>query len=384
MTISLPEHRRERLLEILTSVINCKRASVQEWHRLLGELRSMSIAIPGSRGCFSFLQEALKPGAKRIKISNQVRHQLQDFLWLAKDVCDRPTHIAEVVPTPPTYYGAMDAAKAGMGGVWFPPGPPEPLALQPPRSSRLPAPTLWRQRFSRNIQDLVVSSDNPSGTITNSDLELAGTIAHDDVLANAVPVTHLTTCGLCDNTPAVSWRTKGSRTTTGPAAYLLQVSSLHRRHYRYKPEFHHIPGTANAMADDCSRLWNLNDADLLSYFNFNYPQKQSWRMHHLRPAMNSALTSSLLRQRSEPASYLPEMPKPAKHGNSGRRFAPTSMQTPTSRRWPTLSLSSKPLACGGGMGALLPAATQTELARWRTPFGLSARRFPHWGPMTPA
>jgi hypothetical protein len=48
MTISLPEHRREGLLEILTSVINRKRASVQEWHCLLGELRSMSIAIPGS------------------------------------------------------------------------------------------------------------------------------------------------------------------------------------------------------------------------------------------------------------------------------------------------------------------------------------------------
>ena len=121
----------------------------------------------------------------------------------------------------------MDVAKTGMGGVWFPPGKPEPLALLPPKSARLTNPTLWHQPFSKNIQEQVVSYENPTGSITNSDLELAGTIAHDDVLANAVPVTHLTTCQLCDNTPAVAWRTKGSTTTTGPIAYLLQVSSIH-------------------------------------------------------------------------------------------------------------------------------------------------------------
>ena len=139
-----------------------------------------------------------------------------------------PTQIAEVVPTPPTYYGSMYAAKTGMGGVWFKPGPPEPLELQPPKLEQSTALTLWRQQFSQKIQSQIASSKNPNGTITNSDLELAGTITHDDILANAVPITNLTTFGLCDNTPAVTWRTKGSYTITGPAAYLLQMSSLHR------------------------------------------------------------------------------------------------------------------------------------------------------------
>jgi len=113
----------------------------------------MAIAIPGSKGCFSFLQHALRPGAARIKITKQVRDQLLDFLWLSEDVCNHPTHLAEVVPTPPSYVGAMDAAKAGMGGVWFPPGPAVrcPFILIKRIASKNPAfgELLFRMRFNR-------------------------------------------------------------------------------------------------------------------------------------------------------------------------------------------------------------------------------------------
>ena len=382
MTISLPPHRQARLLNLLGTITKRKRASIHEWHQLLGELRSMSLAIPGSRGCFSFLQHALRPGAKRIIITQQIRDQLLDFLHLANDVVARPTHIAEVVPTPPTYIGAMDAAKCGMGGVWFPPGPPAPNSIQPLTSHALQHPILWRAPFPAHIQRLLVSQANPSGTITNSDLELAGTIAHDDVLANATSVAHLGTCGLTDNTPSQAWRQKGSTTTTGPAAYLLQISSLHQRHYRYKPEFHHILGPSNAMADDCSRKWNLTDDELLTYFNFRYPQTKSWQLRRLRPEMNYALISALLRKRSEPASYLPVTEKLKKHGTPGVRFASLSTQTQIFPKWPILSPSYKPLVSAGEMAESRPAASRIELDQWRMPSGLSARSFPVWGPRT--
>ena len=380
MSVELPPHRKQRLLDLLTDVLKSKRTSVLRWQKLLGELRSMTLAIPGSRGCFSFLQEALKPQARRVKLSPAVKDQLKDFLWLAQDVTRRPTHLAEVVPTPPTYYGASDAAKAGMGGVWFPPLKPSPLATHMPAAHALQHPILWRSRFPREIQSELVSFSNPTGSITNSDLELAGTVAHDDILAQTIPVHHLTSCTFCDNTPAVAWRGKGSTTTTGPAAYLLQQSSLHQRHFRYKPDIQWIAGTANSMADDCSRLWNYSDRDLTRYFNSTYPQKQSWKMHHLRPAMNSALISSLLRTRSPPESFLPAIPKLEKHGTSGVRFAPPSMSTPTFRRWPIQSLYSRRSECVGATDASLPVTTPTGLAQLRMPSGLSARSFPHWGP----
>jgi len=202
----------------------------------------MAIAILGSKGCFSFLQHALCPRATRIKITREVRDQLLNFLWLSEDVCNRPTHLVEVVPTPPSYIGAMDAAKAGMGGVWFPPGPAVPLSIHPRRKNSLQDPCPWRSPFLKLIQQAIVSSANLLGDISNSDLELCGTVAHGDILASTVPVAHLTTCNLSDNTPAVDGCTKGSTTTTGPAAYLLLVSSLHQRHFRYKRSLQHCTG----------------------------------------------------------------------------------------------------------------------------------------------
>ena len=85
-TISLPSHRKDRLLDLLPRMTKRRRASRKEWHQLLGELRSMSLALPGSLGCFSFLQEALTGNQQRIKITDRIRDQLHDLLWLARRV----------------------------------------------------------------------------------------------------------------------------------------------------------------------------------------------------------------------------------------------------------------------------------------------------------
>ena len=45
-------------------------------------------------------------------------------------------------------------------------------------------PLLWRAPFPDKVQAQLVTKQNPKGRITNSDLELAGTIMHQDVLAN--------------------------------------------------------------------------------------------------------------------------------------------------------------------------------------------------------
>jgi hypothetical protein len=58
-----PPHRKEtgEVDEILNSLNMCTkdRLNVKAWHKVLGELHSMSLAIPGSRGLFGILQEAL-------------------------------------------------------------------------------------------------------------------------------------------------------------------------------------------------------------------------------------------------------------------------------------------------------------------------------------
>jgi hypothetical protein len=49
-TISLPPHRVERLMNILNVPSTQRFVPKKQWFQILGELRSMSLAIPGSRG----------------------------------------------------------------------------------------------------------------------------------------------------------------------------------------------------------------------------------------------------------------------------------------------------------------------------------------------
>ncbi|KAL7524573.1 hypothetical protein ACHAWF_001001, partial [Thalassiosira exigua] len=256
--IELPPHRAQRLQEALAEVTGKRRISLRVWRRLLGELRSMVVALPGGEGLFSHLQAALvgnKGG--RITVTKHVRDELADWKWVADSLVQRPTSIAETVQKPATRVGAVDAAKPGMGGVLF----------DLNDEGQLTRPRLWRDPFPPDIQRRFLSFDNPKGDITNSDCELAGVVAHQDVAAQTTDVRHRTIgTTLCDNTPSVAWTLRGSVLRHSVAAYLLRLLALHRRHYRYSVAIAHIAGVANQMADDCSRLWHLSDAELLAYF----------------------------------------------------------------------------------------------------------------------
>ena len=95
-----------------------KRVALKKWHQLLGELRSMTLAIPGGTGMFSHLQNALRHSDKsRVKLTQDVHDQLADFEYLTTNLGQRPTRIAEVVPATPSHIGSCDAARGGMGCV---------------------------------------------------------------------------------------------------------------------------------------------------------------------------------------------------------------------------------------------------------------------------
>jgi hypothetical protein len=60
-TIQLPPHRLARLQAILADLPRTlTRLATRKWQPVLGELRSMSLGIPGARGLFSTLQQALR------------------------------------------------------------------------------------------------------------------------------------------------------------------------------------------------------------------------------------------------------------------------------------------------------------------------------------
>ena len=371
-TIRLPERRLQRLQELLAGLPRTKkRIATKLWHKVLGELRSMTLAVPGLRGMFSLLQETLRHADSRTRLTTGIHDFLDDIRWLHQQLERRPTHIRETYPRTPFAYGACDASGEGMGGVYFHPQPKGP-----------PQPYLWRHPFTADIQQRLVSQERPRGTITNSDLELAAIVAQHDVVMQLPHPAMPTIFTASDNTPAIAWQRKGSATTTGPAAYLLRLQALHQRHHRYYPVYAHLAGTRNVMADDCSRHWHLSDDDLLTHFCTHYPQATPWRLLPLRTAMHSSLTSALQRKRPEPDSFLPPEQPPMPPGDNGRHYARTSMLTPFYKRStiPSPSSKSTPTACEPGK---LPAVvTQSGLAQLAPPSVKWARRWPYWGPVT--
>jgi hypothetical protein len=367
-TIELPAHRIARLQEIFDSLRGVKRVAVKKWHKVLGELRSMVMAIPGGQGLFSTLQAGFKHSDRhRIRIDRCVRENLDDMEILAKSLADRPTRLAEIVPDDPVGIGASDAAGPGMGGVVF---------------AQDLAPLLWRAPFPDHIQQRLVSSNNRDGDLTNSDLELAGVVAQQDIAAQHWDLRESTISVLNDNTPAISRSTKGSVTSKGAAAYLLRIASLHQRHHRYLATYDHISGIANAMADDCSRLWHLDDSQFVAYFNQVYPQKLPWQFVPLRSSMSSALISALQTKRVDPQSYLNVPDHRTAPGKSGSISATSTTSTPFWKRSKTQKPTSKSLANVTATGDEPKMVNPSELAQWRTPYVQSARRWPAWGPKT--
>ena len=369
-TISLPPHRAQRLLHIFDELRDRHRVSVKKWHRVLGELRSMVLAIPGGKGLFSTLQHGLKFSDKhRVRLSPSIRSHLDDFESLAQSLAARPTHFAEIVPDLPTCIGACDASLAGMGGVWF---------LPDGRN------LVWRHDFPPDIRRSLITADHLSGSITNSDLELAGIIAHQDVLAQHVALQHTTVALLNDNYPALVRCVKGSVTSDAAAAYLLRVNSMHQRHHRYLAVYDHINGPSNCMADDASRLFSLSDRTFLSHFEQHYPQPQPWTLCRLPPGMNSALTSALRKQRPAPQSYL-NAPTPATTpGLSGKPIVPPWASHLSWKPSATPFLTSRSSPNDTAMAASPKARTASALAPWSRRYGISDRRWPAWGPQTPA
>jgi hypothetical protein len=113
---------------------------------------------------------------------------------------------------------------------------------------------VWRVEWPLDIQQNVVSFDSPNGTITNSDLEMAGMLLHYPVLEHMVSLKHVHVAAWCDNTPTVSWTNKLSSSQAAIAGRLTQALAL-RIHANEASPFISvsIAGVDNTMADLSSR-----------------------------------------------------------------------------------------------------------------------------------
>ena len=370
-TIELPENRAIRLATLLDIPRHQHRTSVRKWQSLIGELRSMALALPGSRGLFSQLQSVLTSTMhQRLLLTPAVHDQLDDLRWLANDISSRPTRWGELVDSDPAFLGTVDACGIGMGGTWL-----DADAAHPP--------ILWRAQFPPEIVTLLISSDCPTGSITNSDLEQPALVTHPHVLLHHHDVRERTLAVLSDNTAAVSRELRGSTSVNSPSAYLCRLSSLHQRQFRYRLQPSYLPGPLNTMADILSRRWDLNDSQLLHLFNTQYPQALPWTLCPPTPEMNFAVTQALLTKPCPREFHQVDAPWQHPTPTSGTASVNNTTWTPTSPLAPIQSRGYKSSLSEFATAGFQPVATLSDLAQWRMRSTQLHRRSPAWAVLTP-
>jgi len=374
-TIQLPRDKAALLTSLLSHFTSLKRTSRRRWYKLLGHLRHYSPALKGANYLFSILQSVLvdQPHSKRLRLPPLVQLALQDWITLATSLATDPVPITTLIPRAPQYVGSTDASAQGIGGFWV----PTKFADGPPIVFRTPFPTA--------IQCRLITADNPSGDLTNSDLELAALVlatamrAHTTTLCPAASLW----CG-SDNTAAVSWARRGSTSTTGANAHLLRWMAQLSRRYNLSLTPLFVSGATNSLADFCSRSFLLSDDKFLQEVNTRFPINPSWTLVHPTPELLSSMTLALSSTPSPLECLAAEPPPLTLRGSAGSPsvIASTPIQPCNKQTTPSCFSKSSPIVTAGG--SYLPANLRCAVEQWATPYVPWARRWPTWDSVTHA
>ena len=156
----------------------------------------MTIFLPGVRGLFSHMQELLcHVEEKGVDLTRGVHQALVDLRWLAEDLSRCPTRMYELVPLQPKLDGYNKASRYMCeGAVLLGPTAVPQTPQQPPitaATSLDPSgahPIVWRTHFTVDITAQLVSWGNPEVKVTNSDLDLAGSVIHHACMAECFDI----------------------------------------------------------------------------------------------------------------------------------------------------------------------------------------------------
>jgi hypothetical protein len=364
MTLTIPRHRHDKLLLHLADASLKIRISRKKWQQLLGELRSIALAIPSAKYLFSIMQHALvdQPGP-RIRLNAMLQHSLTDWKHLLTSLL-QPVSLHHLVPTAPTSIAACDASKDGMGEFVLP--------LTPQGT-----PMAWRAPFPPDLQQQLVSDSNKTGTTNNSHLELAAIVAATAQMLASTTTHHNTLLVASDNTPAVSWIQRGSTSTNAATAALLRLLHLFSRDRVFTLKAKHVPGKTNTIADFLSRSFHLSDDVVLDHLRTT--TQQYWTLAN-PPTELAFIMNSMRCNKGSPTESPRLEPQPTTTcGTYGGPSVTPLMSIPTCKRSMTKFRPFNYLPNDIGRAAWLPAVLKSALEQWRQPFVPWARRWPQWG-----
>ena len=279
-TMWLEEEKRAKLLTTLKGWIRTgereRGVPFKEFESVIAKLRHAFLAVQGGRGLLSPCNRLLRkrPDVIYFHRNTPLFSAIKDMRTILRESTTRPTRCRELVAGWPDYVGICDASSFGAGGVIL-------------GELSECCPTVFRFQWPPDITAAVISEKNKGGTITNSDLEMAG------LLLLWLMIEHVCTSLVekrvalfSDNSPSVSWVQRMASRSSLIAEQLIRVLALRINNQRSCPlTTLHISGDQNAMTDIPSRSfgsvpkWHFKtDDDLLTFFNssFPLPQKNSW------------------------------------------------------------------------------------------------------------
>jgi hypothetical protein len=170
--------------------------------------------------------------------NGELLEAIRDIRTILRETIIQPTLCKDLVVGWPDYIGIVDASSHGVGGVVL------------GELSGLP-PTVFRLQWPLDITNNLVSFTNPRGSITNSDLEMAGLLFLWLCIEGVVPdIAHKHVVLFSDNSPTVSWVEKMASKKSRVAAKLVRALSLWLNVKKACPLTPvHIPGVENALTD---------------------------------------------------------------------------------------------------------------------------------------
>jgi hypothetical protein len=244
---------------------------------------------------------------------------VEDCRTLLRESTLAPTQCTELVSGWPDYVGVKDASGHGVGGIIVGEG-------------KECVPTVFRFEWPQWVKDDLVSETNPTGRLTNSDLECAGLLLLWLIMEDVCALD--TGCHVAlfsDNQPTVHWVQRLASKSSKVAGQLLRALALRLKMTGASPLTPlHIAGRNNAMTDIPSRSfgsepqWHCKtDTDLLTLFNktFPLPNQASWTVYSPTNAICTRVLS-VLRMKHSSMEEWRRLPKKGQH--IGVRGAPSS------------------------------------------------------------
>ena len=209
------------MVTTLKSLHKKKKIRIKDFQKIAGSLHHASMGIPGGRGLFTTIWQAIK-NAKGgwIELSPELKATFSDSKWNFQEIANHPINVAQLVPRLPHIQGFTDACKYGAGGIWI-------IPLENGTNCYI----YWAVDFSPEV----IQQFNDD-IISINDLKIAGVLLGWLALELLLPTLQHVQSGLlqCDNSSTVSW-TRKFTARSFRAGHLLRALLVALRQYAIRP-----------------------------------------------------------------------------------------------------------------------------------------------------